>query len=61
MKKIFCRGLNFHGQCGLGKKVKYSLEKFSEMPDFNLPIKNVYTNLGHSFALLEGIMFLKIY
>jgi hypothetical protein len=52
MKKIFCRGLNFHGQCGLGKHVKYSIDKFVEIP-LPVPMKHVYTNLAHSFALGE--------
>jgi alpha-tubulin suppressor-like RCC1 family protein len=52
MKKIFCRGLNFHGQCGLGRDVKYSIDKFVELP-LPVPIKNIYTNLAHSFALSE--------
>ena len=28
MKRVFCRGLNLHGQCGLGKDIKYITEKF---------------------------------
>jgi len=50
MKRVFCRGLNLHGQCGLGKDIKYITEKFVELP-MSLPIKNIYTNLAHSFAL----------
>jgi len=53
MKRIFSRGLNYHGQCGLGKEIRYSIEKFSEV-DVSFPIKNVYANLAHSIALHEG-------
>ena len=50
MKRIFSRGLNFHGQCGLGKNIISSTEKFTEL-EVTLPIKNIETNLGSTFAL----------
>jgi hypothetical protein len=53
MQKIYSRGLNFHGQCGLGRSIK-STEKFLPI-DINEKIKNIYTNYGTSYALLEGI------
>lgn len=56
MNKIFSRGLNFHGQCGLGKEVKYSLEKFVQIPNLNYKIDSVYSNFGQNFALLEGMI-----
>jgi hypothetical protein len=52
MKKILCRGLNFHGQCGLGNDVIHTFDKFIEVP-IPYAVKNVYTNLAHSFALGE--------
>lgn len=54
MRSIYSRGLNFHGQCGLGKNVAYSLEKFTKIPDFPCQIKKVSTNIGHTLALDEG-------
>jgi alpha-tubulin suppressor-like RCC1 family protein len=50
MKRIFSRGLNYQGQCGLGKDVICSFEKFSEV-DFQLPIIKISTNLAHTVAL----------
>ena len=52
MKRIFCRGLNFHGQCGLGKDIQFIQDKFITLP-ISLPLKNIYTNLAHSFGLGE--------
>ena len=48
--KLFTKGLNFHGQCGLGKEIQYSINKFMEV---SLPedIDSVYTNTAHSFLL----------
>jgi hypothetical protein len=59
MKRIFSRGLNYHGQCGLGKDINFSVEKFSEI-SFKLPIKNIQAGLGHSVALHEGLKNFKI-
>jgi hypothetical protein len=53
MKRIFSRGLNFHGQCGLGQDMYYSLEKFTELR-MNLPIKRIVSNVGHTLALDEN-------
>jgi hypothetical protein len=53
MKRIFSRGLNFHGQCGLGQDVYYSLEKFTELK-IKLPIKKIVSNVGHTLALDEN-------
>jgi hypothetical protein len=61
MKKVFSRGFNFHGQCGLGSDVQYSLEKFSEIKNIPSNVSKVCTNLGHSFALLNGINFLNFH
>jgi hypothetical protein len=52
MKRIFSRGLNYHGQCGLGKELVHSMEKFTEL-DTKLPITKIYTNLANTFALDE--------
>jgi hypothetical protein len=54
MKKIFSRGLNFHGQCGLGKNIISSTEKFTEL-EINLPISKIETNLGSTFALDDNM------
>lgn len=47
---LFSRGLNFHGQCGLGRAIKYSLNQFRQV---NIPndILSVHTNQGHTFVL----------
>ncbi len=53
MRRVFSRGLNFHGQCGLGRDIRHSIEKFSEV-DAYFPIKNVHGGLAQSIALHEG-------
>lgn len=53
MKRVFSRGLNYHGQCGLGKEIMHSVEMFSEI-NLPYPIKNVYASQAHSIALHEG-------
>jgi len=50
MKKVFSRGLNYHGQCGLGNNIFHSMEKFTELQT-KLPITNLYTNIAHTVAL----------
>lgn len=47
---LFSRGLNFHGQCGLGRAVKYSVNSFMQV---NIPtdILSVHTNQGNTFVL----------
>jgi hypothetical protein len=52
MQKIYSRGLNYHGQCGLGSGIKYT-EKFLPI-EINEKIRNIYTNYGASYALLQG-------
>ena len=52
MKKVFSRGLNIHGQCGLGHKIYHSSEKFTEIP-MKLPIIKIKSNIGHTVALDE--------
>ncbi len=54
MKKIYCRGLNFHGQLGLGKDIIYSIEKFIPMKDLDINIDRIYTNYCHTFAFSSG-------
>ena len=55
IKKLYGRGLNFHGQLGLGPNIQYVQDKFIKIPTFDLNISKIYTNLGHSLALLDGI------
>jgi alpha-tubulin suppressor-like RCC1 family protein len=50
MKRIFSRGLNYHGQCGLGRNVLSSIEKFTEL-EMQLPIIKVETYLGSTLAM----------
>jgi alpha-tubulin suppressor-like RCC1 family protein len=52
MKRILSRGLNYHGQCGLGPSI-ISTIKFLPIK-LDQKIKRIYTNYGSSFALLEG-------
>jgi hypothetical protein len=58
MQKILSRGLNYQGQCGLGPYIQYT-QKFLQVLVGDLKVKNIYTNYGTSYALLEG--FLNIY
>lgn len=52
--KLFSRGLNFHGQCGLGNKVLHTSEKFIQIPNFPNNIHSIYTGLAHNAILLDG-------
>lgn len=52
MSKLYSRGLNFFGQCGLGK-IKHS-PNFQQVTDSNDKFSRIYTNNGMSFALSNG-------
>ena len=56
MRRILSRGLNYHGQCGHGSDILNSSNEFKEIV-FQMPIKNVYAGLAHSYALHEGVNF----
>lgn len=53
--RLFSRGLNYHGQCGLGKKIVHTNEKFEEIVNIPNNINSVYSGLAHNAFLLEGI------
>ena len=56
MRRVFSRGLNIHGQCGLGRKIEYQLEEFKEIEILkHFPVENIYTNYASNFALLKGL------
>lgn len=50
VQKVYTRGLNFLGQCGLGKKNNH-IEKFTQVKNLPLDLDSVYTNYGGSFIL----------
>ena len=56
MKQIISRGFNYQGQLGLGKGIRYVMDKFILIPNFKNKIISIDTNLAHNFALLEGIL-----
>lgn len=53
-RKVFVRGLNFHGQIGLGKKIKSTDEAFVENTLLPSDIVQVETNNGHSLVMREN-------
>ena len=53
MQTAFVRGLNFHGQLGLGPKVRHTVNTFIENTNPILKQVNCLTsNTGHNFALV---------
>ncbi len=57
LQRVFVRGLNFHGQLGIGKKVKYSVNAFIENNDPILKEASKLTsNTGHNLALVVYIL-----
>lgn len=50
VQKVYTRGLNFLGQCGLGKKANY-IEQFTQVKNLPLELDSVYTNYGGSYVL----------
>jgi len=56
-QKLFSRGLNYHGQCGLGNKILHTNEKFYEVSNIPNNIHSIHTGLAHNALLLEGIYF----
>jgi hypothetical protein len=52
MSKIYSRGLNYYGQCGLGK-LKHT-SQFLPIEIKNEEFARVFTNYGMSFALTKG-------
>ena len=56
MSKIYSRGLNYFGQSGLGK-LKYST-KFMPLEIEEEGFAKVFTNLGMSYALANGELYL---
>ena len=56
MRRVFSRGLNIHGQCGLGRKIEYEIEQFREIEIFKqYQVENIFTNYVSNFAILKGI------
>ena len=53
-QKLFSRGLNYHGQCGLGHKILQTHEKFIQIPDIPKNIYSIHTGLAHNALLLDG-------
>lgn len=53
-QRLFSRGLNYHGQCGLGNKILHTNEKFYEILDIPQNIHSIHTGLAHNALLLEG-------
>lgn len=49
--KLLVRGLNFHGQCGLGKKINYTGDKYILNENIPDTIYKVEANQGHTFLL----------
>ena len=54
IQKLFSRGLNYHGQCGLGNKIIHTNEKFIEVPNIPKNINSIHTGLAHNALLLNG-------
>jgi hypothetical protein len=55
--RLFSRGLNYHGQCGLGKNLHHTNEKFIEVKNIPRNIHSIYSGMGHNAFLLEGDIF----
>jgi hypothetical protein len=53
MQRAFVRGLNFHGQLGVGPKTRHTVNTFIENtnPVFK-EIGALTSNTGHNFALV---------
>jgi hypothetical protein len=56
MRRVLARGLNIHGQCGLGRKIEHQLDQFKEIEIFKqFQVENIYTNYASNFAILKGL------
>jgi len=54
MQRAFVRGLNFHGQLGVGQEIKYTVNTFIEnkSPIFK-EVQSLTSETGHNLALVN--------
>jgi alpha-tubulin suppressor-like RCC1 family protein len=53
VNRLYVRGYNFLGQCGLGKKIPYTNDEFIPLTTLPYDIKSVQSNYGSNFLLAE--------
>ena len=54
VNRLYVRGYNFLGQCGLGNKIPYTKDEFVPLTTLPYDIKSIQTNYGSNFLLADN-------